>query len=64
MKYMPKGILSMFIALSLGLILTIGITYMFYAYGETTKGEEATPEYKPEDEAWEAFTEKGTKNGF
>ena len=36
MKYMSKGILLMFIALGLGLILAIGITYMFYEYGETT----------------------------
>lgn len=48
----------MFIALGLGLILAIGITYMFYAYGEATKAEEATPEYKTKEEAWEAVLQE------
>ena len=59
MKYMPKGILSMFIALGLGLILAIGITHMFYEYGETTNqitDEEGIDERAPfeemDEEAW------------
>ena len=59
MKYMPKGILSMFIALGLVLILAIGITYMFYEYGETTNQttdeegiEERSPFEEMDEEAW------------
>lgn len=56
---MPKGILSMFIALGLGLILAIGIIHMFYEYGETTNqitDEEGIDEKSPfeemDEEAW------------
>lgn len=59
MKYMSKGILSMFIALGLGLILAIGITYMFYEYGETTNQttdakdiEDRPPFEEMDEEAW------------
>lgn len=49
----------MFIALGLGLILTIGITYMFYEYGEITNQttdeegiEERAPFEEMDEEAW------------
>ena len=63
----------MFIALGLGLILAIGITHMFYAYGKTTNQTEedkeeaweavtATPEYKTKKEAW--WNVEGTDKAY